>query len=161
MRSAARAGCQLIGPAKVTVVIRWQPSVTARSGTRMARPPRRLDLRLGSVVYVSRKSHSLPRTQPVQRACRGRIPSSGPGWGFTVVLTGQDSFSSDQARGFVPTPQEFQCGVCATASADPHCPVDPGTVPKAMDVITPPGVSQATELDYLHAQQVTLQGCSS
>jgi hypothetical protein len=30
-----------------------------------------------------------------------------------------------------------------------------------MDVITPPGVSQATELDYLHAQQVTLQGCSS
>jgi hypothetical protein len=39
--------------------------------------------------------------------------------------------------------------------------IDPDTVPNAMDVITPPGVSQATELDYLHAQQVTLQGCSS
>jgi glucoamylase len=26
--------------------------------------------------------------------------------------------------------------------------VDPNTVPKAIDVITPPGVSQATELDY-------------
>src|SRR3954470_3358881 len=72
----------------------------------------------------------------------------GPGWAFTVVLTGQDGFSSDQARGFQPTPQEFQFGVCATASADPHCTVDPGTVPKAVDVITPSGVSQATELDY-------------
>jgi glucoamylase len=65
-----------------------------------------------------------------------------------VVLTGQDGFSSDQARGFAPTLQEFQFGVCATASADPHCTVDPGTVPTAMDVITPAGVSQATELDY-------------
>jgi hypothetical protein len=31
---------------------------------------------------------------------------------------------------------------------DPHCTVDPGTVPKAMDVITPTGVAQSTELDY-------------
>ncbi len=27
----------------------------------------------------------------------------GSGWGFTVVLTGQDGFSPDQARGFAPT----------------------------------------------------------
>ena len=40
----------------------------------------------------------------------------GSGWGFTVVLTGQDGFSSDQARGFQPTPQDFQFGVCAAAS---------------------------------------------
>jgi glucan 1,4-alpha-glucosidase len=73
-------------------------------------------------------------------------PTSG--WGFTVVLTGQDGFSSDQARGFQPTPQEFQFGVCATASSDPHCTVNPGTVPKAMDVFTPPGTAQSTELDY-------------
>ena len=33
--------------------------------------------------------------------------------GFSVVLTGQDGFSSDQARGFQPTAQEFQFGVCA------------------------------------------------
>jgi hypothetical protein len=33
--------------------------------------------------------------------------------------------------------------------AAPICEVDPATVPKAMDVITPPGVSQATELNPL------------
>jgi glucoamylase len=74
-----------------------------------------------------------------------------------VVLTGQDGFSPDQARGFAPTPQEFLFGVCATASADPHCTVDPGTVPKAIDVITPAGVSQADELDYTLHQPVVLQ----
>jgi carbohydrate-binding DOMON domain-containing protein len=64
------------------------------------------------------------------------------------VLTGQDGFSPDQARGFSPTPQEFQFGVCATASADPHCTFDPSVVPKAIDVIPAPGVLQSTELDY-------------
>jgi glucan 1,4-alpha-glucosidase len=81
----------------------------------------------------------------------------GPGWAFTVVFTGQDGFSPDQARGFAPTPQDFQFGVCATASDDPHCTVDPGTVPKALDVITPEGVSQADELDYTVRQPVVLQ----
>ena len=75
-----------------------------------------------------------------------------------MVLTGQDGFSPDQARGFTPTPQEFQFGVCASASADPHCTVDPATVPKAMDVTTPAGVSQATELDYTVNRPVTIQG---
>jgi glucoamylase len=63
------------------------------------------------------------------------------------VLTGQDGFSSDQARGFQPTPQEFQFGVCAPGGTAPICGVDPNTVPKALDVITPPGVAQSTELD--------------
>jgi hypothetical protein len=67
-----------------------------------------------------------------------------------------DGFSPDQARGFQPTPQDFQFGVCATASSDPKCTVDPGTVPKAMDVITPAGTAQATELDYT-AGPVVLQ----
>jgi glucan 1,4-alpha-glucosidase len=89
---------------------------------------------------------------------RSSLGQPGPGWGFTVVLTGQDGFSPDQARGFAPTPQEFQFGVCATASADPHCTVDPATVPKAMDVITPPGVAQSEELDYTVNQPVTIQG---
>jgi glucoamylase len=72
-------------------------------------------------------------------------PASG--WGFSVVLTGQDGFSSDQARGFAPTPQPFLFGVCAPGGNAPICSVNPGTVPKAVDVITPPGVSQAAELN--------------
>ena len=71
----------------------------------------------------------------------------GSGWGFSVVLTGQDGFSSDQARAFTATPGAFTFGVCATGGTAPICSVDPSTVPKAMDVITPPGVSQATELN--------------
>ena len=103
------------------------------------------------------------RANEISRFITFSVPKSslgqpGPGWGFTVVLTGQDGFSPDQARGFAPTPQEFQFGVCAIASADPHCTVDPATVPKAMDVTTPAGVSQATELDYTVNQPVTIQG---
>jgi glucoamylase len=81
----------------------------------------------------------------------------GPGWGFTVVLTGQDGFSPDQARNFAPTPQAYLFGVCAAPSTDPHCTVDPATVPKAMDVITPAGVSQSDELDFTVHTPVTLQ----
>jgi glucoamylase len=89
---------------------------------------------------------------------KSSIGQPGPGWGFTVVLTGQDGFSPDQARSFAATPQEFQFGVCATASNDPHCTVDPNSVPKALDVITPAGVVQAQELDYTVNQPVTIQG---
>ena len=71
----------------------------------------------------------------------------GPGWSFTVVLTGQDGFSPDQARNFTPAPGEFTFGVCADGGTSPICSADPGTVPKAMDVITPAGVSQAAELN--------------
>ena len=73
------------------------------------------------------------------RVPKASLGSPGPGWAFTVVLTGQDGFSGDQARGFQSTPQDFQFGVCAVASADPHCTVNPGTVPKAVDVIPPAG----------------------
>jgi glucoamylase len=72
-------------------------------------------------------------------------PASG--WGFSVVLTGQDGFSADQARGFAATAQPFLFGVCAPGGTAPVCSADPATVPKAVDVITPAGVSQATELD--------------
>jgi glucoamylase len=71
----------------------------------------------------------------------------GSGWGFSVVLTGQDGFSPDQARGFTPTPGAFSFGVCASGGTAPVCSADPNTVPKAVDVLTPAGVSQATELD--------------
>jgi carbohydrate-binding DOMON domain-containing protein len=92
------------------------------------------------------------------RVPKATLGSPGPGWAFTVVLTGQDGFSGDQARGFQSTPQDFQFGVCAAASADPHCTVDPGTVPKLMDVITPDGVQQSDELDYTLHNPVVLQG---
>lgn len=71
----------------------------------------------------------------------------GSGWSFAVTLTGQDGYSSDQARGFKATPEGYQFGVCAPGGTSPICAVDPNTVPKVMDALTPPGVSQATELD--------------
>ena len=80
----------------------------------------------------------------VPTATLGQI---GPGWAVTVTLTGQDGFSPDQARGFAPTPQPFQFGVCAPGGTSAICSFDPNGVPKVMDTLTPPGVSQATELD--------------
>jgi glucan 1,4-alpha-glucosidase len=90
---------------------------------------------------------------PVSRFITFSVPKASlgqpaSGWGFAVVLTGEDGFSPDQARGFQTTPQDFQFGVCATASSDPHCTFNPNSVPKAVDVITPSGVAQSTELDY-------------
>jgi carbohydrate-binding DOMON domain-containing protein len=90
----------------------------------------------------------------VPKTALGGTP--GPGWGFTVVLTGQDGFSADQARGFQPTPQPFQFGVCPTASTSALCTADPGAVPKAIDVVTPGGTAQSDELDYTKHTPVTI-----
>ena len=79
------------------------------------------------------------------------------GWSFAVVLHGQDGFSSDQARGFQTTAQDFQFGLCPAGGTSPICSIDPGTAPKAMDVITPAGVDQSTELDPT-AGPVTIRG---
>ena len=81
----------------------------------------------------------------------------GSKWAFTVTLTGQDGFSSDQARAFTATPGAFTFGVCGAGDTSPICSVDPGTVPKVMDTMAPPGVPQATELDPTHGP-VVLQG---
>ena len=102
---------------------------------------------------------------PISRFITIRVPKDSlgqpaSGWTFTVVLTGQDGFSPDQARGFQSTPEDFQFGVCATASQDEHCTVDPATVPKLMDVITPPGVDQSDEVDYTVHTPVVLSGVS-
>ena len=78
---------------------------------------------------------------------RSAFGTPGPGWVFTVALTGQDGFSPDQARAFTATPGAFTFGVCAPGGTSPICSVNPSSVPKVMDTITPPGVSQATELD--------------
>ena len=107
-------------------------------------------------IAISANQISRYITFRVSKASLGGTPGSG--WAFTVVLHGQDGFSSDQARGFTPTPQDFQFGVCATASGDPHCTVSPTTVPKATDVLTPSGVDQSDELDYTVHNPVVLQG---
>jgi len=101
-------------------------------------------------------------TFSVPKASLGPV---GPGWGFTVVLAGQDGYSPDLARAFTLTPGGYSFGVCASdnpgLTTDPHCTVngtnDPTKVPKAMDVLTPPGVSQADELDYTKHSPVALQ----
>jgi glucoamylase len=109
---------------------------------------------VGTIV-ISANQISRYITFSVPTASLGGTPAGG--WGFAVVLTGQDGFSPDQARGFQTTPQDFQFGVCATASADPHCTVDPNTVPKTMDVLVPTGVLQSDELDYTLHSPVALQ----
>jgi glucoamylase len=99
---------------------------------------------LGSVsVTASQTSRYITMIVPLSAL---GTPSST--WVFTAVLHGQDGFSPDQARGFAPTPQLFLFGLCANASVvSPICGIGPGSAPKAIDVITPAGVSQATELD--------------
>jgi glucoamylase len=72
-------------------------------------------------------------------------PTSG--WSFAETLTGQDGFSSDQARAFTATPGAYSFGVCAAGNTAPICSVDPTTVPKVVDTITPNGVDQAGELN--------------
>src|SRR6185295_17090732 len=63
-------------------------------------------------------------TFSVPKAALGGTPATG--WQFTVVETGQDGFSPDQARGFQPTPQGFQFGVCAPTAdlTNAHCTFD-------------------------------------
>jgi hypothetical protein len=108
-------------------------------------------------VSISGNAISRFITVRVPKASLGQ-PASG--WGFTVVLTGQDGFSpdADQARGYQPTPAPFQFGVCATASLDAHCTAAPGSVPKLMDVIAPDGVAQSDEVDYTLHAPVVLRG---
>jgi carbohydrate-binding DOMON domain-containing protein len=120
---------------------------------------RYIDAHSNTVGTIKISANAISRfiTFSVPTSSLGGTP--GLGWGFTVVLTGQDGFSPDQARSFAPTPQPFQFGVCAAVSTtDPHCTVDPATVPKAMDVITPPGVLQSDELDYTIHKPVVIQG---
>lgn len=72
-------------------------------------------------------------------------PTSG--WTFTVAITGQDGYSADQAIPFTTNPGEYTLGVCPAGGTEPICSLNPSTVPEVMDTITPPGVSQDTELN--------------
>ena len=98
---------------------------------------------LGSAPFVVDQT-SKTATVVLPRSAFGDV---GSGWVFTITLTGQDGFSSDQARAFTATPGAFSFGVCAPGGTSPICSVGPGTVPKVMDTIPPSGVSQDAELD--------------
>ncbi|SOD74562.1 glucan 1,4-alpha-glucosidase [Jatrophihabitans sp. GAS493] len=107
-------------------------------------------------VTTSANSISRYVTFSVDKAALGGTPGSG--WGFTVVLTGQDgTHGTDQTRGFSSTPGGYNFGVCATAEATPICSADPNTVPKAVDVLTPTGTAQSDELNYVLHTPVVLQ----
>jgi glucoamylase len=107
---------------------------------------------LGTIA-ISANQISRYITFSVPKAVLG-TPTSG--WGFTVTLAGQDGYSPDNARAFSATPGAYSFGVCAVASSDPHCTVDPATVPKVMDVLGPAG-TQSNQLDYTLHNQVVLQ----
>ncbi len=85
-------------------------------------------------------------TIAVPTALLGGTP--GPGWSFTVVMHGQDGYGQDGARTFTPTAEAYTFGRCPTADdPDPRCQVPLDRLPKAIDVLTPAGVSQSDELD--------------
>ena len=82
-----------------------------------------------------------------------------PAGGSRSSSTARTGSAADQARGFAPTPQDFQFGVCATGELRPALHSRPGERPQGRcDVLTPPGVSQADELDYTLHSPVVLQG---
>jgi glucoamylase len=112
----------------------------------------------GAVGSITISANQISRyiTFSVTKAALGGTPTTG--WKFTVVLTGQDGFSPDQARGFQPTPEDFQFGVCATALDTPLCKFDPTLVPKVLDTIPPSGVLQSDELNYVVHSPVVLSG---
>jgi glucoamylase len=79
------------------------------------------------------------------------------GWTFTVAITGQNGFNADQAISFMTNPGGFTLGVCPVGGTEAICSVNPSLVPEVMDTITPPGVSQDTELNPVLGP-VVLQG---
>jgi glucan 1,4-alpha-glucosidase len=108
----------------------------------------------GTVGSVAIKASAITRyiTFTVPASALGGTPGSG--WRFAVVLTGQGQ-GTNAARDFAPTARDFSFGVCtdaAVAAGNTICSVDPATVPRAVDILTPDGVTQAEALDPREAQ---------
>jgi glucoamylase len=112
---------------------------------------------LGTAQFVT-DTPSATATLILPESTFGTVAS---GWTFAVALTGQDGTHFPPTRDFSATPGAFTFGVCAPGGTSPICSpsVDPNSVPKVMDTITPPGVSQDTELDPTRGP-VVLQGVS-
>jgi glucoamylase len=107
-------------------------------------------------IWVNAAGTSLGSVQQVVDDASGTItlivPQSafgtvGSGWVFTVSLAGQNGYNSYQARDFTATPGAYSFGVCAAGGTSPICSVNPSSVPYVIDTITPPSVSQDTELN--------------
>ncbi len=80
----------------------------------------------------------------------------GPGWVFTVALTGQGS-GNPPVRNFTQPAGDFSFGVCQSGVSSPICSLNPNSVPNVIDTIPPSGVSQDTELNPIPGP-VELQG---
>ena len=105
----------------------------------------------GTIQSVSGNPASGQITITVPTAQLGPV---GSGWTFTVALTGQDGFGTDDARAFTATPGSFTFGVCSAAEAgqspEPQaCQVSPSIEPEVMDTVPPSGVSLGSELNVL------------
>lgn len=117
-----------------------------------------------SLVDASGAALATPSVQASQATryitvsvAKSAFGTPGAGWTFAAVLTGQDGNSPDQARPFTPTAGQYTFGLCAAGGTAPVCTADPATAPKALDVLTPAGVDQTTELDPTRGP-VTVRG---
>jgi len=120
-----------------------------------------------SPIWVSASGASLGAAQMIEDQPAGTVtlvmPTSafgtvGSGWVFTVALTGQGG-GNPPVRNFTQPAGQYSFGVCPVGGTAAICSVDPNSVPEVMDTITPPVVSQSTELDPTLGP-VALQGVS-
>ncbi|WP_375490565.1 glucodextranase DOMON-like domain-containing protein [uncultured Jatrophihabitans sp.] len=96
-----------------------------------------------AAVVASTASNTITVALP-----QAQFGTPAAGWSFAAALTGQDGQGgADQARNFTQPGQDYTFGVCPAGDTAPICSVNPSSVPKVMDTLTPAGVSQATELD--------------
>jgi glucoamylase len=105
----------------------------------------------GSIESVRGNPASGQITITVPAAQLGTISS---GWTFTVAVTGQDGFGTDDARAFTATPGAYTFGVCSAAQVaqnlEPQaCQVSPSIEPEVLGTVPPPGVSLSSELNVL------------
>ena len=82
----------------------------------------------------------------------------GPGWGFTVVLTGQDGFSRDQARGFAADAAGLPVRRLRDGERRSALHGRPGHRAEGDRRDHAAGVLQSDELDYTLHNPVVLQG---
>jgi len=106
-------------------------------------------------MWVDSSGGSLGAAQMIEDQPAGTVtlvmPTSafgtvGPGWVFTVALTGQGA-GSPPVRNFTQPAGMYSFGVCPSGDTAPICSVNPNSVPEVMDTITPTGVSLDTELN--------------
>lgn len=95
------------------------------------------------------------------------LGTPGPGWTFTVALTGQGGTDSGNdvayPRSFTAGPSQWAFGVCSSTTAQQAsppaiCSANPGRVPNVLDTIPPAGDSVQSELTPVGGQEPALMG---